>query len=172
MPGPQLNGVVIRSDNRYTGVHSLVQAFSSGLTPKLCHKYHPCAQVASGLRLSNLSVRDKVSPTCIGSNSAFNSQTLKHIYDALVLVRVSRKYIGPFESSQDVVATKKAHGASSATAEEHVLQGKAERNGASIQFVGITALWRLECHHGTHGGGSAIVEGQKDKEPSSQGSML
>ncbi|KAK2479332.1 hypothetical protein H9L39_08706 [Fusarium oxysporum f. sp. albedinis] len=25
---------------------------------------------------------------------------------------------------------------------------------------------------GTHGGGSAIVEGQKDKEPSSQGSLL
>ncbi|KAI8403224.1 hypothetical protein FOFC_16661 [Fusarium oxysporum] len=57
------------------------------------------------------------------------------------------KYIGPFESSQAVVATKKAHGASSTTAEEHVLQGKAERNGASIQVVGITALWRLECHH-------------------------
>lgn len=68
-------------------------------------------------------------------------------------------YIGPFESPQAVVSTKKAHGASSATAGEHVLQNKAERNGASIQFVGITALWRLECHHGTPGGGSAIVEG-------------
>ncbi|KAM5512369.1 hypothetical protein FOXYSP1_07169 [Fusarium oxysporum f. sp. phaseoli] len=120
--------------------------------------------VASGLRLSDLSVRDEVSPTCIGSNIAFSSQTLKHIYDALVLVRVSRKYIGPFESSQAVVATKKAHGASSTTAEEHVLQGKAERNGASIQVVGITALWRLECHHGNPRrwfGHSRRAEGQR-----------
>lgn len=55
--------------------------------------------MASGLRLSNLSVRDKVSPTRIGPNSAFDSQTLKYIYDALVLFRVSRKFsygrIGP-----------------------------------------------------------------------------
>ena len=74
------------------------------------------------------------------------------------------KYIGPFESSQAVVATKKAHGASSTTAEEYVLQGKAERNGASIQVVGITALWRLECHHGNPRrwfGHSRRAEGQR-----------
>ncbi|EGU87025.1 hypothetical protein FOXB_02419 [Fusarium oxysporum f. sp. conglutinans Fo5176] len=103
--------------------------------------------VASGLRLSDLSVRDEVSPTCIGSNSAFSSQTLKHIYDALVLVRVSPSpcYVeaNGYEVERRkestvvlaVVATKKAHGASSTTAEEHVLQGKAERNGASIQVI-------------------------------------
>ncbi|KAH7204277.1 hypothetical protein DER44DRAFT_868660 [Fusarium oxysporum] len=160
MPGPQLNRATIHASGlRCTNWFTL---FPVVLTPKLCHKYH--AQVASGLRLSDLSVRDEVSPTCIGSNSAFSSQTLKHIYDALVLVRVSRKYIGPFESSQAVVATKKAHGASSTTAEEHVLQGKAERNGASIQVVGITALWRLECHHGNPRrwfGHSRRAEGQR-----------